>query len=238
MANKKMIVYKHNPVIRGHFTKDDNVLTVLNEFDFDVLNSVYKITQDRYKGILPDVYSLLELKRFSCVELKKILNINSKRYVELIKESLQNIFDVSIVLKNYIDPVHGNKIENYQTRILGELGFNKEEDINIIYLSFTAPLMTSILRRKSNYTAVDLKKTREIKSKYGKRLYEHLLSLKGFRNEFTLRVDDLNKLFGFEETSIRRFNQILSRCYESVNNKISFSYESHTRDKCISFIIS
>ncbi len=237
MKNKKMIVYKHNPVIRGHFEKDDAALTVLSEFDLDMLNVVYKLTQDRLKGVLPNIYDIQEMQRYSCVELSKELKMSTKRYKEIIQKSIQNIYEVNIVLKNYIDPITGKKIDSYQSRIFKEIGFNKEDDENIIYIGIAPLFLNAILRRKTNYTAIDLNTTRKIRSKYGKRLYEHLASLKGYKNEFTLRVKELNELFGFNEKGVRRFTQIMARCYDSVNENIAFSYEVHSKDKCISFVI-
>ena len=230
-----MIVYKHNPVIRGHFIqKDSSLLTVLNEFDFDLLNVIYRITQNRFKDVLPDIYNHSDLMRYNMIDIKNELGLNSNKYTEMIQESIKRIFEVEIVMKNFIHPETGKKMREARTRIFSFIGFDKEEDKNIIHIRIEPLFLNPILRRKVNYTAIDLTTTREIRSKYGKRLYEHLLSLKGYRNEFTLRIDDLNKLFGVNESGISYFTKIFKRIYNQVNEKIPFKYEVHKKDKCIS----
>jgi hypothetical protein len=238
MKTKNMIVYKHNPVIRGHFVKDDNALTVLSEFDFDVLNVVYRITQKRFKNILPDMYNHADIIKYSLVDIKNELGLASNKYITMIKESIMRIYDVSIIMKNFIHPDSGEKMVEAHTRIFNFVGFDKEDDLNIIHIKIEPLFLNPILRKKANYTAIDLTKSRAIRSKYGKRLYEHLLSLKGYRNEFTLRVDDLNKLFGVNENGISYFTKILKRIYNQVNDELCFKYEVHKKDKCVSFVIS
>ena len=68
------IIYKQNPVIRGYFITNEtngNKLTLLGEFDFDVLNAIYLTTQQNLFSAQPIRYKDLVKLEISLPEIQK-----------------------------------------------------------------------------------------------------------------------------------------------------------------------
>jgi len=242
----KKVVYKQNPVIRGYFKDIDNNLTLLSDFDLDVLNAIYYTTQQSLFNIHPVEYDKIQIrtKTFFISDLKKQLKMTSNTYVEDIKNSLKKLFNIEIYLKNFIDPVSGKKIKEQYSRIITDLKY-VDSNKNEVILEFSDLFMVNILRHTDkqsdkkigNFTPINTETTRRIKSKYGKRLYEHLLSFKGKgqRNYLTMDIDSLNKLYGTNHTALSRLTEITKRIYNQVNKELPFTYEVYKADKKISF---
>jgi len=241
----KRIVFKQNPVIRGHFKRFENSdLTLLSDFDLDVLNTIYYITQQSLFNIHPVEFNKVRSKTFFISDIKKEIKMTSNTYIEDIKQSLKNLFDVEIYLKNFIDPVSGKKIKEQYSRIITDLKYvdNKQ---NEVIVEFSELFMVNVLRHTDkqsekkigNFTPIDIETTRKIKSKYGKRLYEHLLSFKGKgqRNYLVMDIEALNKLYGTNHTALYRLKDISERAKKSISDKLDFSYEVYKADKKICF---
>ena len=247
MEKKKQIVLKHNPVIRGYFeNKDSGNITILNEFDFDLLNAMYYNTQQNLFTYETIEYKNHRKRTFFVRDIKKTLKINSNAYIDMIKESLNRIYNVEINLKDYKDPESGRVYEWKKTRIITSIAKFKDSD-NEFEIEFTEDFIASIMRhpkpkqlkeeRTGNFTPIDIKEVRGIKSKYGKRLYEYLKSLKGkgMKNYVVLDIEALNRLYGTNHTALSRLTEITKRIYKQVNEKFPFEYEVYKEDKKICF---
>jgi len=248
MKKDKQMVLKHNPIIRGYFeNKESGNITILNEFDFDLLNVMYYNTQQNLFTYDTIEYPKHKRRKFFVKNVKKMLKINSNAYVDMIKESLNRIFNVEINLKNYHDPESGRVYEWKKTRIISSIAKFKDSD-NEFEIEFTDDFIVSIMRhpkpkqlkeeRTGNFTPIDISETRKIKSKYGKRLYEYLKSLKGkgMQNYITMDIEALNRLYGTNHTVLSRLTEITKRIYKQVNEKFHFEYKVYKADKKICFI--
>lgn len=247
MKKNNQVVLKHNPVIRGYFeNKENGNITILNEFDFDLLNVMYYRTQQNLFTYDTVEYLNHKKKKFFVHDIKKELNLNSNRYIDMIKESLNRIYSVEINLKDYTDPISGKKYEWKKTRIINSFAKFKNSD-NIFEIEFNEDFIVSIMRhpkpkqkikeRTGNFTPIDIKTTRSIKSKYGKRLYEYLKSLKGksMKNYVVMDIESLNRLYGTNHKQLNRVTEITKRIYEKVNEKFPYTYEIYKADKKICF---
>ena len=247
MKPTKQFVLKHNPVIRGYFKNiDDGNITILNEFDFDLLNVMYYNTQQNLFTYDTIEYPNHKKRGFFVKDIKKELKINSNAYIEMIKSSLNRIYNVEINLKDYKDPISGRIYEWKKTRIISSIAKFKNSD-NEFEIEFTDDFIASIMRhpkpkqikeaRIGNFTPIDISETRGIKSKYGKRLYEYLKSLKGkgMRNYVVMDMEALNRLYGTNHKQLYRLVEITKRIYDKVNEKFPFTYEIYKSDKKICF---
>lgn len=237
----KDIIYKQNPVIRGHFLDDEGRVKMLSEFDFDVLNAIYLITQQSLFSVHPVQYKELIEIEISLHDIKKVLGIPKNKSYAPIVNAIHSLFLTEISLKDFVHPVCGTKYKFLKTRIINKYGLiDNYEDIYRIEINEI--FLVNILRHSSkdknigNFTPVRIVNTRSLRSKHSKRLYEYLLSVK-YKKNFSLELDELNKLFGVNYRSLYLHRDTLVRSYDAVNSMIQFNYEFHSRDKKISFMI-
>jgi len=241
------MIYKQNPVIRGHFKNAETQnLTLLSDFDLDVLNSIYYTTQQNLFNIHPLDFNNIKTKTksFYISDIKRALKMKSNTYIEDISNSLTNLYNIQICFKNFIDPITGKKIKEHYSRIIQELKFI-DDSKNEVIVVFSDLFIVNILRHTDkqsnkeigNFTPVNIETTRSIKSKYGKRLYEHLLSFKGKgqKNYLVMNIEQLNKLYGTNYTALYRLKDITERAKKSIKDKFEFTYEVYKIDKKISF---
>jgi len=253
------ITFKQNPIIRGFFKDNNNIndkdfknaetniksinksFSLLNNFDLDILNYLYYVTQQKYFNYQAITYTNKNNLSLSFLEIKKKLNIKHKGFKQEIKNSLENIYNISLYLKNFKCPITGNLIELQRTRIISSVTYLADT----VEIEFTKLFMLNVLRHTNqkvnkkigNFTAIDTKTTLDIKSKFGKRLYEYLISFQGQgqRNHLCLNIPDLNQLFGLNYKELSRFKSILERCYPKVFKHLNFSYKIEKADKKICF---
>ena len=243
MKNNK-IIYKQNPVIRGYFLTNEengNKLTLISEFDFDVLNAIYLTTQQNLFASHPIRYKELVKIEISLQDIQKLLLRKRKDYRD-IKASIQNLFSTDIVLKDFMHPETGSKYKEYHTHIIHKYAYLKENN-NICEMELDELFLINILRHTDkqsdkkigNFTPIRLHNVESLRSKYAKRLYEYMLSIKTTKKEFSLHLDALNKLFGTNHKNIARLTQIVNRVHPQICTLLNFEYEHFKEDKLISF---
>jgi len=242
-------IYKQNSIIRGYFKNAElDLFSSLSETDFDILNAIYYITQNSLlytlnndQKYLIDFIESNDFNNFTKVsifasDIKKVLKIKNKNYIQLIEKSLKKLYEFELYLKDFIDPITGKKIKYRKTRIVAEFDKIKHENNEIEFIiNINNLFLINIYRIKSNYTTISTLQTKSLKSKYAKRLYEYLLSVKYLNKSISMKLDTLNKLFGVNYTTISEHNKLLKRIYIQVNEKIPFKYDVFKKDKIISF---
>jgi hypothetical protein len=254
MKNKKSemtyhrIIYKQNPVIRGHFMTNEengNKLTLLSEFDFDILNAIYLTTQQNLFAAQPVRYKELVKFEINLQDIQKLLPRKRKDYTD-IKNSLYNLFSTDIVLKDFMHPETGKTYKEYHTHIIHKYGFLKE-NTNICEMELEELFLINILRHTDtqsekkigNFTPIRFDSVASLKSKFAKRLYEYMSGVKNSsKKEFRLGIDALNKLFGTNHTIIARHTETIKRIKPQIDKLLLFEYETFKEDKLISFKIS
>ncbi len=253
------IAFKQNPIIRGFFKNNtslnsqelkqaelniesiNNSFTLLNNLDLDILNYLYYKMQQKHFNYQAITYTNRRDINLSFLEIKEALKIKHKGFKKEITKSLENIYAISLYLKNFLCPHTGHKIDAQHTRIISSLMFQQ----NAVNIEFTDIFMLNILRHPNkqinkkvgNFTAIDTSVTLAIKSKYGKRLYEYIISFQGAgqRNHLCLNITNLNTLFGTNYTELSRFKLILERCYPKIIPYLKFNYLVLKKDKKVCF---
>lgn len=244
------IIYKQNPVIRGHFMTNEengNKLTLISEFDFDVLNAIYLTTQQNLFAAQPMKYKELVKLEINLQDIQKLLPRKRKDYTD-IKNSLHNLFSTNIVLKDFMHPETGKMYKEYHTHIIHKYGYLKE-NTNICEMEFEELFLINILRHTDkqsdkkigNFTPIRFDSVSSLQSKFAKRLYEYMSGVENSsKTEFSLGIDALNKLFGMNHKVMSRHSEIIKRVHKEINKKtaLKFEYEIFKEDKLISFKIS
>ena len=242
--DKEYILYKQNPVIRGHFLTNEengNKLTLISEFDLDVLNAIYLITQQDLFAAHPIHYKELVRLEIPINSIQKLL-LRKRRNIEEIRTSINNLFSTDIVLKDFTHPISGSKYREYHTHIINKYGYKKENK-NICEIEFDELFLVNILRHPKkdskigNFTPIRLHSSASLRSKYAKRLYEYAMSING-KETFSMSMNSLNKLFGTNHKYFGRIVEILKRIEEQMKQVVQFEYEVFKKDKLISFKIS
>ncbi|MFA6195383.1 MAG: replication initiation protein [Sulfurimonas sp.] len=244
---KGKIIYKQNPVIRGHFiTNEENgsKLTLISEFDFDVLNAIYLTTQQNLFAAQPIRYKALVKLEINLQDIQKLLPRKRKDYTD-IKNSLHNLFSTDIVLKDFMHPETGKSYKEYHTHIIHKYGYAKE-NTNICEMELDELFLINILRHTDkqsdkkigNFTPIRFESVAALKSKFAKRLYEYMSGVKNSSKiEFNLGIDALNKLFGTNHQVMSRLSEIVKRVHQQIEKETSlkFEYQTFKEDKLISF---
>lgn len=242
------IIYKQNPVIRGYFmTNEENgsKLTLLNDFTLNVLNAIYLITQQNLFAAQPIRYKELVELEINLQDVQKLLPRTKRVYAD-IKNSLNELFTTDIILKDFMHPLTGTSYKEYHTHIIHKYGY-LESNENICVMELDELFLVNILRHTDkqsgkqigNFTAIKISSVSSLQSKYAKRLYEYILSVKtSKRKEFSLGLIGLNKLFGTNHTIIARHTETIKRIKPQIDKLLLFEYETFKEDKLISFKIS
>jgi len=241
---KEHILYKQNPVIRGHFLTNEengNKLTLISEFDLDVLNAIYLITQQDLFASHPVRYKELVKLEIPLSSIQKLL-LRKRRSIEEIKTSINNLFSTDIVLKDFTHPISGSKYREYHTHIINKYGYKKENK-NICEIEFDELFLVNILRHPKkdlkigNFTPIRLHSSASLKSKYAKRLYEYAMSING-KETFSMSMDSMNKLFGTNHKYFSRITETIKRFEDQLRQVVQFEYTVFKEDKLISFKVN
>jgi hypothetical protein len=216
-------VWKHNPVIKGHFVAVENevlrqsqelarndVKLPISEFEWDCMNAIYSIIQQRLWLVPPSDYKNHTEHEIDFVEIKESMKCNSNKYIEDITDTIDKMFKAEIVLKNFIHIEDGKKYKLFKARIIQSYGIDgtNKTKINIVFGEF---FLLCMLRRTANFTVIDLNSSRGVKGKYAKPLYELIECNRGFKKSFYLSLEDLNKMFCKDESSLKEHKRILKR---------------------------
>ena len=231
-------IYKHNPMIRGHFLiKDSEQNTLLSEFELDLLNVIYYLMQQNLWSISYDDITydhMVFTSRYS--DIKRLMNLRSKNHKEMIETAIENIWNTEVILKNFTTP---DKIKHdlFRTRILLSTSKPDLNDTDIFSLSLNPIFALMTAQHKNNFTIIEYKSSASIKSKYAKRLYEFLKSKKQVTKRINMTLENLNELFGKSDENFNSHNKTLKSCKLKLFPFISFSHSYNRREKIVTITI-
>lgn len=236
------IIYKQNPIIRGYFLDANNKNTILSEFAFDVLNSIYLTIQQNLFAIHPKEFQNKVKIEIDLRALQVLLH-RKRRDQNDIKNAIEELYQTDIVLKDFTHPITGSKYREFHARIIEAYGYRKE-DKNICDIQINEMFLVNVMRhpkqdcRIGNFTPIRLYSVSALRGKHTKRLYEYIESMIDTRKEFSLSLDSLNKLFGAKYNSLSDLVKIITRTQEQLEEIYNFNFEVFKKDKLISFKIS
>ena len=234
-------LYKHNPVIRGHLTdasdlsidEEDQRVIALGEFEIDLFNAIYYFAQQSlWHTNIDDIEYESILLRYS--DIKKFMGIRSNDFKDMAISALIKLKTTDIVWKSYTYP-SGKTLSNVHVSAISWFAEEVNFDPDTFQVDLNPMMSMAMAQHKGNFTLIDLQKTRRLTSKYAKRLYEWLLSMKQINKKISVDLDKINKLFGLEEKDFKQHNRILKRIYPQLEPLISFQFEYNRTDKTITF---
>jgi len=237
-------LYKHNPVIRGHMTdasdpsiaEDNQKIITLDAFEIDLFNALYFFSQQRLWNNNPDMaeYEIVTL-RYS--DIKKFLGIRSNDFKIMVIAALSRLLTTEIVFNSYTFD-SGKVVKNLHVPAISAFA----EEVNLDADAFEVhinPIMTrAISQHQNNFTIIDMRKTRRLTSKYAKRLYEWLSSMKQINKKLRVNLETMNKVLGMEEEDFKRANKVIKNSYPQLFELLSFTYDYDRRSKEIVFDFS
>lgn len=235
-------IMKQNPLILAEFER------AFSEVDHDVVNILLHSLQNELK--LDN--STIDL--FNCEQIldRKVL-IRARKFKDHGKfginankdifESLMKIKTTAAVIRNFTD-IDGTFVKAKSISIIddirwieaGHLEDKREQSFEIQFNEWFLKVSTKNFNMLvGNFTNLSLGDTVDIKSKYAKKLYEILKAKEYRETSFSLKYEDMQKLFNLEGKSFAYINQVLRRIKPMINNFIDFEYEVFKKDKLISF---
>ena len=237
-------IYKHNPVIRGHMTdgsnpaiKEENQKVImLDAFEMDLFNAIYYFSQQTLWHDDPDT---LESESVVILysNIKKFLGIRSNDFKPMVINAIIKLLTTEIVFNSYTFE-SGKTRKNMHVPMLSMFA----EEVNLNADAFEViinPIMIrAMAQHHNNFTIVDMKKTRRLSSKYAKRLYEWLSSMKQINKKIRVNLEMMNKLLGMEESDFKRANKIIKNSYPQLFELLNFTYEYDRATKEIVFLFA
>lgn len=218
-ADKKL--YKHNPVVHGYFVESTpeevykiskkDVSLPFGEFEWDCLNAIYHIVQQRLWHIEPSQYFSHSTHFFTYNDITAAMEYDGNDYVEKINAGIDKIYKANIVLKNFIHPEDGKKYKIFRTRLIDADGVYKETKENRIMINFSRYFMACMMRHSANFTVIDLKEERKIKGKFAKPIFERLKSKQDLYSSYFFSIKELNEMFSTQDETLRRHKERIKR---------------------------
>ncbi|MDD2267659.1 replication initiation protein [Sulfuricurvum sp.] len=234
-------LYKHNPVIRGHMTdasdpsvsEENQKIITLDAFEIDLFNAIYYFSQQSLWNRDPDMvdYEVVTL-RYSNV--KKFLGIRSNDFKTMVIAALSRLLTTEIVFKSYTYE-SGRTVHNLHVTAISHFAEEVNLDSDAFEVHINPIMSRAIAQHQNNFTIIDMRKTRRLTSKYAKRLYEWLSSMKQLNKKISVDLDTMNTLLGMEESDFKRANKIIKNSYPQLFELLNFEYKYDRTSKKIIF---
>lgn len=164
--------------------------------------------------------------------LKDALDIKQDHYNELIKESLKELLDTKVVIKNFTS-FDGKIIREFHTHLINDFSDYVDKDDNktkCFSIKFSETLFNEMVKRGQGYTNLEIKNIKALNSSYQIRLYEYLKSYQGMGKSPHLSIKDLNNIFFTNKTHMAELELIINRCIKTLEKKTDFIVE-YLKDK-------
>jgi len=202
---QKITIHKKNEIVRG---TDDYTLMAKR-----ALNTIYWAIQKH------DLYSHEYISiRFST--MREIMNLQKdNRYVEIIQNGLEEL-SKPMQLNNFYHPVHKENFQWFSCAVLDEAGFKKIDNEWVVHIRVN-PLFKHLMQVKGNFTPLELLPyLHKFRTKYATKLYEYLISFKGYRY-LNITQPHLMQLLSLKEDSKYKYMSDLTVLLERQINEIS-----------------
>jgi len=229
-------IYKHNPMVRGHFLVKDSDETVLpSEAGIDLLNLFYYHIQQSLWNITEDTIEeehFVHHFRFS--EVKRELGLTQKDFKKDIITAIESLYQADLILKNF--KTHDGTVHGFfRTRIIAHYAIDIDGDIDRFGIRLNPMFTVMSARHAENFTLIDRGEVRMIKSKFAKRLHEYLKSRKQHAKKFSMDLEEANRILGRSDADMRKIVDIVKRSYDDLIQYTPFSYEYDRKSKSIVF---
>jgi hypothetical protein len=214
-----------------------------SEQDLEAINGLYGTMQKYFNSnnILGEEVLKGDRKfRFRATSLKDIFGVKRSDYISEIRAILKSLNTKEVTLNKYISVVGGvdYNLERHRTLLDGWdviKNTNGSVDFDITFNEIFLQLIFKDYNLEAkNYTKIDYLIPREIRSRYGKRILEKLISNK-YRSEFDMSLAELQNLFSMEDKPLSLVVRNIANCYDQVNEKMAFDYTVHKKDKKVTF---
>jgi hypothetical protein len=242
--NNDLIIYKQNPVIRGHFLDSNSKINTLpSEFALNIFNAIYLTTQQNLFAIHPKEFQNRVNVEIDIRHLEKLLP-RKRKDLNDIKSAINELYQTDIVLKDFMHPISAIRYREFHSRIIEKYGFRKEDPF-VCYMQINEIFLVNIMRHPKlgaktigGWTPIRMNIAAALKGKYTIRLYEYIESIIDIKSEFSLNMDSLNKIFGTDHKHFSKLTRIIERSELQIKGLCNFSFESFKEDSLISFSIS
>lgn len=223
-------LYKHNPVIRGHMTdssdlsipEEEQKAVVMGEFDIDLFNAIYYHAQQSLWNTNPDSVDF-ETVTMRYSDMKKFMGIRSNDFKTMTLSALSRLLTTDIVFGSYTYD-SGRTVRNLHVSAISGFAEEVNFDSDIFSVDLNPIMSRAMAQHQNNFTLIDLKKSRRLQSKYAKRLYEWMLSMKQVKKEIWVDLDAINKLFGVDDYKWKNHLRTMNRIYPQLSEVIAFDY--------------
>lgn len=235
-------LYKHNPVIRGHMTdasdpsisEEHQKIITLDAFEIDLFNAIYYFSQQSLWNSDIDMidYETVTL-RYS--DIKKFLGIRSNDFKVMVISALSRLLTTEIVFNSYTFE-SGKIVKNLHVPAISWFAEEVNLDADAFEVHINPIMSRAIAQHQNNFTIIDMRKTRRLTSKYAKRLYEWLSSMKQINKKIRVNLQTMNQLLGMDEADFKRANKIIKNSYPQLFELLNFTYEYERSTKEIVFV--
>lgn len=241
---KQRTLYKQNELIRNDYdfnpdfdlvSSRKNLLSIESLKLYNFLYMVFQFNREEYVD-LKDVKLIIKQK-----DLKNELGINNNHYVEMIDRAINELLTTIAIIKNFIDK-DGNQVKSYKATLLKSAkDYISEKDNRTKYFEFSVDedLLYFMIKRKDNFTELDLKYYKKFKSVNTIRIYEYIKSYQKLKKIPELNIEGLNKLLMTKYKYISDIEKIVNRSLNSINEEtdIFVVLEKNKKEKTLSFKI-
>jgi hypothetical protein len=202
---QKVTIHKKNEIVRG---TDDYTLMAKR-----ALNTIYWAIQKH--NLYSHEYIAI---RFST--MREVMNLQKdNRYVEIIKDGLNELLK-PMELNNFYHPVHKERFQWFSCSVLDEAGFKKSNNEWVVHIRVN-PLFKHLIQVEGNFTPLELLPyLHKFRTKYATKLYEYLISFKGYRY-LNISQQHLMQLLALKEDSKYKYMSDLTILLERQINEIS-----------------
>ena len=194
-------------------TNKSNALTEaktgeLRLFDDKLINVLYYMIENLGEEIL----------KLNLLDIKRLLNINTNNYIELILQSLERLDNRKISLRNI--KYKGRNIDWMRSSVIKEMILFSDSRSHL-EIEISRAIIEG-MKQKSNFTPLDINICNQFKSKYGLKIYElykryenfttnHHLFMKDSESCFSISMDEATERFGNNFAHASKWKEAFNR---------------------------
>jgi hypothetical protein len=177
------------------------------------------------------------------VEIKKLLNLNSNDYAELIINYLEDLKNSEISLRDF--KYKGKDYKWIKSSVITKMAIYKENHILFLQIDVANEIIEG-LKQKNNYTPIDLNISNQFKSVYALKIYELYKRwenyptasfLLGFEASFTINFNEANEYFGTKFNYPSKYTEAFLRGLKEIKTltDLDIELQYNKREKLFTF---